>query len=114
MTAAGKLDRRVRIEVATEVDDGYNTVRGWAKLADVACQYIPTAGKEAREMQGQEATMPATFVVRYSARMKPLLENTADYRARFPATDTGQIFDIKSAVNVDRRKFIHITALASD
>lgn len=114
MTAAGKLDRRVRIETATEVDDGYNTVPGWSKLADVACQYIPTAGKEAREMQGQEATMPATFVVRYSARMKPLLENTADYRARFPATDSGQIFDIKSAVNVDRRKFIHITALASD
>lgn len=114
MTSPSKLDRRLRIETATEADDGYNEVREWATLADVACQYVPTAGREAREMQGQEATMPATFVVRYSPRMKPLLENTADYRARFPATDAGQIYDIKAAVNVDRRKFIHITALASD
>lgn len=111
---AGKLDRRLRVEQSIEIDNGYNIERGWAKLADVACQYVPTAGREAREMQGQEATMPATFVVRYSARMKPMLENTADYRVRFPATDTGQIYDIKAAVEVSRRKFIHITALASD
>lgn len=115
MTSAGKLDRRVRIETATEIDDGYNTMPGdWAILADVACQYIPTAGKEAREMQGQTATMPATFIVRYSERMKPLLTDSANFRVRFPATDSGQVFDIKGAAEVERRKFIHLTTVASD
>lgn len=110
---AGRLDRRVRIEAATESDDSYNTVRDWATLADVACQYIPTAGKEARELLGEQATMPATFIVRYSSRLVPMLSDTENYRVRFPADDDGQIYDVKSAVNPDRRQTIHITALAA-
>lgn len=110
---AGRFDRRVRVEVATNTDDGYNTVQGWATLADVACQYIPSAGKEARELLGQQPTMPATFIVRYSGRLKPLLDDTEGYRVRFPAANDGQVYDVKSAVNPDRRETIHITALAA-
>lgn len=110
---AGRLDRKVRIEANTPVDDGYNTVEGWSMLAEVACQYIPSAGKEARELLGQQATMPATFIVRYSSTLKPLLDDTEGFRIRFPAADDGQVYDVKSAVNPDRRESIHLTALAA-
>lgn len=113
MIDAGKLDRRIRIERAGMVDDGYNEVRGWSTLAERWAQYIPSAGREARELLGQSATMPATFIVRFSPDLVPLLTDTANYRVRFPAADDGEIYDIKSAVNPDRRVSIHITALAS-
>ena len=58
---AGKLDRLIRIEVLTLGDNGYGTAEEWAPFATVWAQYIPSAGKEAREQMGEAATLPATF-----------------------------------------------------
>src|SRR3546814_17452557 len=43
-----------------------------------------------------------------------LVKGPADYRLRFPPTDDGRVFDIKSAVEIGRREGIEIVALASD
>jgi head-tail adaptor len=111
MLDARKLDRRIRIERAAPADDGYNETQEWAPLADVWAQYIPSAGQEAREALGREATLPATFVIRWSPVSATI---AAGDRLRFPAEADGQIYDIRSAVNVDRRQTIHITAVAGD
>ncbi len=108
---AGKLDRRIRIEKSALVDDGYNEVAQWAPFATVWAQYIPSAGKEAREQMGEAATLPATFVIRWSSKTAQIAPGA--YRVRFPNADDGQIYDIKSAAEVGRRNAIHLTTLAS-
>ena len=110
MTRAGKLDRRIRIEAATLVDNGYGTVEQWAPFATVWAQYIPSAGKEAREQMGEAATLPATFVIRWSSKTAQI--TPGKHRVRFPNADDGQVYDIKSAAEVKRREEIHLTALA--
>lgn len=110
---AGRLDRRLLIEAAEDKDDGYNTVRDWLPLTEVACQYIPAAGKEARELMGQQATMPATFIVRYSMLLAPILRDTEKHRVSLKVGDAWLVHDVKAAVNPDRRQTIHITAVAT-
>src|SRR3546814_12629204 len=64
---------------------------------------------------GQQATLPASFVMQYTPMLDDVLvKGPADYRLRFPPTDDGRVFDIKSAVEIGRREGIEIVALASD
>ncbi|RIA37479.1 head-tail adaptor [Hephaestia caeni] len=112
---AGKLDRRVRIEKRTLVDDGYNEVETWAALTTVWTQFIPGGGKEAREAIGRAATTPATFRIRWQSALADMIDNgPADYRLRFPAKDDGRVFDIKKTNEIGRREGIEIVAVASD
>src|SRR3546814_8508635 len=100
---AGRFDRHVRIEKRTMVDDDYNDVEKWDEWKTVPAQYIPSAGKEAREAMGQQATLPASFVMQYTPMLDDVLvKGPADYRLRFPPTDDGRVFDIKSAVEIGR------------
>src|SRR3546814_15015892 len=97
------------------VDDDYNDVEKWDEWKTVPAQYIPSAGKEAREAMGQQATLPASFVMQYTPMLDDVLvKGPADYRLRFPPTDDGRVFDLKSAVEIGRREGIEIVALASD
>ncbi len=110
--AAGKLDRRIRIERATAVDDGYQTRPGaWAELATVWAQFIPMSGKEAREQLGREATMPASFRIRWSSRTADV--SPAD-RVRYPAGEAGRIYEIKAVNEIGRREGLELVTLASD
>src|SRR3546814_3362472 len=96
------------------VDDDYNDVEKWDEWKTVPAQYIPSAGKEAREAMGQQATLPASFVMQYTPMLDDVLViGPADYRLRFPPTDDGRVFDIKSAVEIGLREGIEIVALAS-
>src|SRR3546814_19760879 len=64
---------------------------------------------------GQQATLPASFVMQYTPMLDDVLvKGPADYRLRFPPTDDGRVFDIKSAIEIGRREGIEIVALASD
>ena len=113
--AAGGMDRRIRIEGPVEVDDGYNVVERFEVISTVWASYRPSQGREAREALGQEATLPATFRLRWSRTMAVLLgPDGTRYRVRFPAGDDGRVFDIKSAVEVGRREGIEIQAVAGD
>ncbi len=108
---AGALDRRIRIERAGMGDDGYNETEVWTPLATVWAQYLPARGREAREALGREATMPATFRIRWRADAPPI--GPGD-RLRFPADDDGRVFDIASVIEIGRREGLEITAVAGD
>ena len=111
---AGGMDRRIRIERSAEGDDGYNTTEVWETLVEVWASYRPSAGREAREALGREATLPATFRMRWSRVTAGLTAADRLYEiingARF-----GPVFDIKSPpVEIGRREGIEIVALAGD
>lgn len=106
--AAGSLDRRVRIERATPSDNGLNTTEAWSELATIWARYIPARGQEAREQMGQEGRLLATFQLRWSAKVSVVVE--AGFRLRFPVE--GQVWDIKSAIEIGRREGIEIVAEA--
>ncbi len=111
MLDAGAMDRRIRIERPEMIDDGHQTRPGdWEPLATVWAHYLPARGQEAREMMGREATLPATFRVRWRASLADL---GAGDRLRFPAP-SGAVFDIQSAVEIGRREGIEIVAVAGD
>jgi len=107
---AGKLDRRVTIEKGGAADDGYNETEAWAPYVTVWAQFIPSAGKEAREQLGREAIMPASFRIRYS--FDAALVEPGNYRLRYPAEPGGQLWDIKSVAEIDRRERLEIIAVA--
>lgn len=105
---AGKLDRRIRIERSQPSDNGYNETEAWEELATVWAQFIPSAGKEAREQLGREASLPASFRIRWSTMVKGVAPG--GYRLRYPVD--GQAWDIKSVAEIGRREGLEIIALA--
>jgi head-tail adaptor len=110
---ATRMRHRILIERSAVVDDGHNETEAWAELATISAQFIPSAGREAREAQqqlGREALQPASFRVRWSTTTAQIAPG--GFRLRFPATTDGQVWDIKSAVEVKRREEIEIIALA--
>jgi head-tail adaptor len=107
---AGKFDRLILIEQASPADDGYNETEAWATLAKVPAQYIPSAGREAREQMGREAQLPATFRIPWAPNLAAI--TAGGFRVRYPAEPGGQVWDIKSAVEIGRRQGIEIIALA--
>lgn len=110
MLAAGKLDRRVRIETATKADDGHNEVDAWGTLVTVWAQVIPTAGREAREQLGREVILSSSFRVRFSSTVSAV--RPEGFRLRYPAADDGQVWDIKSVNEIGRREGLEIIAVA--
>lgn len=110
--AAGQLDRRVRIEVATTGDDGMNEIEVFEPLATVWARYVPARGQEAREQMGRDVMMTASFHIRWSQAVAPLLSATGRFRLRYPGTADGQAWDIKSAVEIGRCEGIEIIAFA--
>lgn len=108
MMRSGSLDRRIRIEQPVETDDGRQTrVTGWNEVATVWAQYVPMKGREAREALGREASMPATFRIRWSRRV-------ADVAPGWLLRFQDRIYRIKSAVEIGRRDGIEILAEAGD
>lgn len=107
---AGKLDRRLRVEAAGAADDGFNMVEAWRELTTVWAQFLPQRGQEAREQLGREAQLLATFRIRWSSTTGPI--TPGGHRLRFPAAPDGQVWDIKSAVEIGRREGIEIVAVA--
>lgn len=103
-------DRQLRVEKATLSDDGYNEIEVWAELATVPARYIPSAGKEAREQLGREAFLTASFRIPWSPTLSKMAPD--GYQLRFPPDPAGQLWDIKSAVEIGRHKQIEIIALA--
>ena len=107
---ASRMDRRIRIEHSAPSDDGFNETEVWATFATVPAQFIPAAGREAREQLGREATLLATFRIRWSTAVSVVAPGR--YRLRYPAEDGGQVWDIKSAVELGRRVAIELVAVA--
>lgn len=108
----GSLDRRVRIEVETTTDDGYNEVKTWAELATVWAQVIHTAGQEARAQLGRDERLSASFRIRWSPKVAPMIAGAGSHQLRYPAGEDGQVWNILSAIEIGRREGIEIIATA--
>lgn len=99
---SGKLDRRIRIERAGLVDDGYQTRRGnWATLTTVWAQYKPARPSERFEMAARAAVVPVAFLIRWTSKVADV---GAGDRVRFPAKDGGQLYDIVGVTEIGRRE----------
>ena len=117
--AAGKLDRRIRIERdGVPGHDGYRRVPGEAfVLAERWAERVTGAGSEKFVDAVTAATAVVVFRIRWSAELDPERDgdppgvNPRD-RVRYPATEAGRVHDIVSAVEIGRREGIEITTIA--
>lgn len=106
----GRLDRRIRIERSTPVDDGYQTRPGnWATLTTVWAQYKPAKPSERFELAARQAVAPVAFLIRWSSKVADV---GAGDRVRFPATDDGQWYDIVGDTQIGRRDGIELQCVA--
>lgn len=103
---AGERDRRVMIERAAEVDDGFAKVRGahapwkrfWARKTDVSDVERTRAAEHGAEITTR-------FVVRYSPDTRTITPHDR-------LTCDGRVYNITGVKEVGRRDDIEITAAA--
>lgn len=112
---AGRLDRRIRIERdGLPVHDGLQNVAGAPSVfAERWASVRPGGGRERFASAENAATAPMVFWLRWDRTLDPSAPGgvgTAD-RIRYPARDDGQLYDIKSAVEIGRREGIEIAAV---
>ncbi len=111
MSAAGPRDRRILIERAAIRDDGLQRrPDGWRVIAARWARVIIARGSEARTALGTDATLPATFTIAWSP---DIADVGAGDRVRYPASEDGQVFDIKAAVEIGRRDEIELHAVTA-
>lgn len=71
--AAGKLDRRIRLERSTATQDEMNEdVLTWHELATVWASYEPIRDGEKFRAASTSAGLSARFVIRYSSQVADL------------------------------------------
>lgn len=111
----GSLDRRIRIERdGASIHDGFQNVPGAPiALATVWASAKPGGGRERYVSAENAASAPMVFMIRWTAALDPNAVGgiTTDDRIRFPASDEGLLFDIKSAVEFGRREGIIIAGV---
>lgn len=113
--AAGRLDRRIRIEKSALVDDGYQTRPGdFETLTTVWAQYRPSEASVRADLAAREAKMPVAFLIRYLGKAKELYQPVAGaaYRVRFPAKDSGSVYDIIGVTVTQARDGLELQCVA--
>lgn len=107
--AAGKRDRRIRIERFMVSNNALNEeVKAWAKLADVWAAKTDVSDGERMRSAELSAEISTRFEVLWSAQLADL--NPKD-RIEYPIA-SGVYFDIFSVKEVGRRQGFEITATA--
>jgi len=108
MIAAGKLDRRVRFEHATETTSASGEVSlAWTELVTVWGSKEPLTGRELFAAQQVTAKVDTRFRVRYSPAVD---EVTPDETYRIICE--GRTYDITSVMETGRREGLEILAEA--
>lgn len=104
--AAGKLDRKIRLERATTTRDALGApVQSWTTLAIVWAAYEPLRDSERYAADQVGATATARFRIRHSATV-------ADLGPLDRLVFEGRTYDIHAVKEVQRRKGLEITAAA--
>src|SRR5688572_14464944 len=96
---AGELDRRVRIEVATDAVDPNGSgepTTTWAHLATVWASVRPISGRELFAAQQVGAKVDTRFRIRYRTDVHPERSRLID--------DLGRVYDIRSLQEIGRRE----------
>lgn len=105
MSRAGNLDRRVRFERATPVDDGFSSdVRTtWTPMTTVWASVVPVSDGEKWRAGAMGATVSHRIQVRFSAVLAGLKPSD---RAVFD----GRTMQIGPVKEIGRREFLEISA----
>lgn len=113
--AAGTLDRRIAIERdGPATHDGYQNVPGVSGvLVTVWASVKPGGGRERYANVENAATAPMVFTIRWTRSLDPNSPEgiSPDDRIRYPAGVNGQLYDIKSVVEMGNREGIVIGAV---
>jgi SPP1 family predicted phage head-tail adaptor len=104
----GRLDRRIAIERAGNVDDGYQ-VRddAWAPIASVWAEYRPGKGSERFAAAAQSAVQPVAFWIRWSRAV-------ADVSPRDRVRFQNKIYSITAVSEIGRREGLELMCTTSD
>jgi SPP1 family predicted phage head-tail adaptor len=104
----GRLDRRIAIERAEVVDDGYqNRETNWALIATVWAEYRPGKGSERFAAAAQSAMQPVAFWIRWS---RSLCDVSPRDRVRFE----NRIYAITAVTEIGRREGLELMCVTSD
>lgn len=103
---AGTMDRRIRIDRATESRDAFNdVVLAWSTLTTVAASWRPTTANERIAAQEVGGEAEDVFEIRYSAV-------TSGVNPKDRLIYGGRTYDILAATEIGRREGIRIKAKA--
>lgn len=103
---AGRLNRRIRIELKTEKQDDYGQpIETWSEYATVWCSVEPESGDEGVDANHRQAERVTKFRIRY------LLGITALMRIVY----NNEVYDISLVKNSnERNREMIITAVSHD
>lgn len=107
--SAGKMDRRITLQRASETDDGFSSAgeKTWSDLATVWAEVEQISDGERWRAGAVEATVTHRFRIRYSSAVSDLgPEDRVLYQ--------GREFNISAVKELGRRKKLEITASAED
>lgn len=100
---AGKLDRRITIQSATLIDDGYGgQVETWGDVATVWAQFLPGGGNERFASAQVYAETQARFRIRWRAGLSPKNRVLFD----------GKAWDVLAVDEIGRRDGIELRVKA--
>lgn len=104
MRGAGALDRRITIERAALVDDGYQEVEAWAPVATLWASHAAISDGERWAAGAARAVVNARFVIRHRA----------DITTKDRVLYEGRAYNIVAVKEVGRRQFTEITGGLAD
>lgn len=105
---AGKLDRRVRFDAATEtLSAAGEPTRTWAEVATVWGSKEPLTGREAFQAQQLQAKVDTRFRIRWNETLSHVTP-----KETFRILCDGLVYDIVSALEVGRREGLEFMAFA--
>jgi len=112
---AGDLNRRIIVERdGPATHDGYQNVPGQPEvLATIWASVRPGGGRERYANAENAATAPMVFTIRWTRLLDPSSPEgvSPDDRIRYPVGNSGQLYDIKSVVELGNREGIVIGAV---
>jgi SPP1 family predicted phage head-tail adaptor len=106
---AGELDRRIRIEIAseTQAQGSGEVTRTWAPLANPWAKVLPSSS--AKDGETIQADQPAALQRRdFQIRWRPDVSPTENFQVLY----LGQAFDITGVEELGRRVGLQLTGYA--
>jgi len=103
---AGQLNRRITISTATKAEDAVGQgIPTWVPLATVWAKYTPVSDGEKVRANEVFSDLMARFIIRYSTVV-------ANVDTKAQITFDGRTFDVSGVKEIERRRWIEITASA--
>jgi SPP1 family predicted phage head-tail adaptor len=103
---AGRLDRRIELLRATTTYDSFNApIATWATLQKVWAEAKPVLDGEKQQAGQTLASKSYRFTIRYSS-------DVADLDPRDRLLFDGRTYEINAVKEMDRRRWLEITATA--